>query len=309
MYPKRILLASTRQKAIMTLLVILLATACTGPVVVGTIYEGAAARLAKQAKSYAKFSTAEKNTIDKRFSQYHNWHRATQLPLYTTLIAQITTVLEQQESIDSAQVINWVGRIDHLSAALRHCNPLNRSTKFLANLDDRQVQQISNNLDQMQAERIAKYNVESGTQRKQRRHKEISKWLKRAGLSMNSEQSTLLHNTLAKQISMSRQRQLLWQQWIDQFVAFLKIRTQPNFAAAMNQHIDELWNLTESTYPQQWKSNKDLWSNFFHQFLQLQTTAQRQKMVNKMRKFAITLNKIGAKINTSEEAQCFGKSG
>lgn len=284
---------------------ILLATACTGPMVIGSIYNGASKRISKEMRDYAKFNNAQKKMIDSSFAQYHQWHRTTQLPLYSDFLRDIATQLDSEIKITPATVTQWIKQASEMSMAIRHCNPLNDSNKFWATLSDDQTRQIKQKTADVHTLRVQKYKSETATERSARRHKEILTWSKRAGLKFNSLQSDLLTNTLAQQISLGGQRLLVWQQWTDQFNNLLTTRNNDNFTIRMNNHVHKLWTLTQANYPNEWQTSTDLWTDFLHQFLALQTAKQNQRLQMKTSNMASTLDIISKDTVSSVAPRCF----
>lgn len=286
-----------------------LASACSGPLVIGSIYNSASNRITKEMKSYAKFSKAQKIIIDERFSQYHQWHRVTQLPLYGGLLRDIATQLESNTDIPDTTVQQWLIQINNLSMTLRHCNPLNDSNDFWSTLSDQQISQIKQKTADTHTLRVEKYQSETPSERSARRHKEILTWAKRAGLKFNSMQSDLLAKTLAQQTSLGGQRLFIWQQWTDQFNSLLTTRHTDHFADNMNKHMKSLWTLTQKNYPEEWQSSRELWTDFIHQFLSLQTKKQNQALYKKTTSIATTLDTISKDGPASVIPQCFDASG
>ena len=235
----------------MMLIIFSLLSGCTSTVALGTAYNAVGKSLVKRITDYADFDQQQKKEITRRVTAFHQWHRQQQLPGYRQLLAQIAESIETPDNLTKDSVNQWVQTFRQFSKQLAHCNPLNNSDKLLGELTDQQVQQISFKIRDKQIQRVLAYQSETTTQRLNRRHRELIKWIKRVGLDLSAEQSRQLKMTLSNQISLTPQRHQLWQMWSDNFVHKLRGRSQPGFTSDINKHIASLWDLTERTYPEQ----------------------------------------------------------
>ena len=296
-----------RWRCIVVLSCTLLAGACSGPLVVGKVYNSAAKQSAKQMKGLANFSKPQERTIDQRFAQYHSWHRQQQLPLYSKLLTGIANHIDSEQAVTSAITASWMQQINDFSTELRYCSPLNSSAEFLSKLSDSQVASIALATQKTHTVQVQKFNQENKQSRTQNRQKAISTWAGRAGLKLNKKQKQLLGKTLDQQISLGSQRYYLHQQWIAKFNQLLENRNSTNgdFAPTMNAHIHSLWTLTQDNYPSEWQQSATLWQNFLTEFLQLQTTRQNNALIKKARKFAATLDSLSKQTKNVASPKCF----
>jgi len=276
----------------------------------GTVYNGAAKRSAKQMKSLAKFSQAQKNTIDHRFAQFHSWHRQQHLPLYSKFLTDIADHLDTNQSVSPTVTGAWIQAANQFSIELRRCNPLNGSAEFLSSLSDAQVTSVARERTKTHTERVQKYQRETKQQRALRRHKEITTWASRAGIKVNKQQKALLTETLNRQLSLGSQRYYLQEQWIARFNQLLENRNQStaDFIRALNIHIESLWTLTQDNYPSEWQDSATLWQNFLTKFMQLQTEKQNAKLIEKARKLATTLEALSKQTKDTVSPRCFSLS-
>ena len=281
-----------------------LLSGCTSAVALGTAYNSAGKGVSKRLNSYADFDKTQKKEIKQRVSAFHQWHRQQQLPGYQKLLKQIAQSLENPDTLQKESVDQWVQNFRSFSKQLGQCSPLNNSDQLLVDLTDQQVQQITFKIRDKQIQRVREYQSETTTQRLNRRHNELVKWSKRAGVTMTPEQSHQLKVTLSNQISLTPQRHQLWQMWSDQFVDQLRTRSQPQFATDINQHIASLWNLTEQTYPKQWETNIELWSAYLYQFLKSQSPEQVRKLRKKLNTISNSLENVSSK-QSQHQPRCF----
>ena len=265
---------------------VLLITGCASSIVVRTLYADLDDRSAERFKQYADFTDRQDQWIDRQATQFHRWHRATQLPLYASALQQLGGELSDKHTLSDEDVSRWEQTVRDLTENVRRCHPLNHADDFLINLSDRQVKQIGKHLRNQHNKFRKRYQSESADERLQRRVANITKWAGRLGASFNERQRALLIDTLKRQHSLGEQRMQLRSQWLDRFDDNLKNRRQPGFASRHDALMAEQWRQTEREYPRQWRENEVLWTNFLLQFLSLQTPQQRTTMLDRIAKFA-----------------------
>lgn len=132
-------------------------------------------------------------------------------------------------------------------------------------------------------------------------------WSSRAGIKMNDAQKLLLDNTLSQQTSMGERRFKLWTDWTEQFISLLNDRESEQFPGRVQSHIDNLWNLTERNYPQEWNQNRELWQGFAHAFLNGLSVDQKNALVNNMVSISKTVTTLSKKKSRAKPV-CFRDS-
>lgn len=269
--------------------------ACANSVVLSTVYDRFGTQTAKRFKSYATFNAAQKQEIDAFARSYHSWHRTTQLDRYAILLREMVAEIEGSETLSFEEADNWLQSVRRFSDDMRACNPFNVSAEFLSKLSDKQVEEVAAKMRSNLNERADKYSAESPQERTERRFKDIVKWARRAGVSVNDKQKRLLRETLTEQISMGAQRYGLRRVWTEEFVALLGKRDETAFKANIMQHIDSQWRLTESKYPEDWQSNERLWTGFIKDYINLQEPEQRDAFLAKAISTAATFEKLADK--------------
>ncbi len=272
-----------------------LLVACSSSVVLGKVYDGFGSQMAKRFKSFATFNSTQKQEIDVFAKSYHSWHRTTQLDRYAALLGLMVSDVDASDQLSYEKADNWFQSIRGFSDDMRACNPFNVSAELLAGMSDKQVAQMTTRMRERVTKREQEYLDESPAERIEEQMKSMLKWGPRIGASFNDEQKTLLRKTLTSQISMGAQRYELRHKWIQQFAVILGKREQPGFTADVTHHIDTLWRITETNFPDQWKSNEQLWTVFFKDYINLQTAEQRVAFVERARSTAETLGKLADK--------------
>lgn len=268
---------------------------CTSSVVLGKAYDNFASHLTKRFKSYATFDEQQKAQIASLADSYHSWHRATQLPRYAKLLRQVAADMDSDEPLDIQMAEGWWIAARNFSAEMRQCNPFNVSAELLAGLSEKQIVQVAERLRTIQNEREERYRSESAEERIERRVAEIAKWGRRGGASFNAKQKELLQQTLMSQISLGSQRLQLRRIWLEVFIALLAERNQQSFSGEVTQHIDSMWLLTATNYPDEWADNEQLWTKFLKSYIDLQTDEQRRVFIDKALKTAVTFEKLAVK--------------
>jgi len=273
-----------------------LSVACTSNLVLGTMYNQFGTRSAKQFKSFATFTSSQKNLIDGLAAGYHSWHRSTQLPRYATFLRQIVADIETSQPLAIENSSLWWQNAGAFMDDMRSCNPLNVSADLLAGLSDKQVLQVAARMRDQQTLREDEYSAESADEKIQRRFERIRKWASRSGAGFNSQQDLLLRQTLSDQISLGEQRHELRRAWMEEFIALLNQRHEPEFKNKVTEHIDASWQLTATAFPQQWRDNETLWIAFIADYINLQTDKQREKFIKTALSTAASLDTLSKKV-------------
>ena len=272
-----------------------LLVACSSSVVLGKVYDGFGSQVAKTFKSFATFSSEQKNEIDGFARSYHSWHRTTQLDRYASLLSRMVSDISAGEQLSYDKADNWFQSIRGYSDDMRACNPFNASAELLAGMSDQQVTQMASRMRARVNKREDEYRDESREERIEEQMKAMLKWGPRIGASFNTEQKKLLRKTLSTQVSLGAQRYELRRRWIEEYIIILGTRKQPGFTKDVTRHINTLWRITEANFPDQWKSNEELWTRFFKDYINLQTDQQRAAFVKRARSTAAILKKIAGK--------------
>lgn len=277
------------------LLVAALLSGCGSNMVLGKVYDSFGSQSAKRFKSYAAFDKTQKQQIDSLANSFHSWHRTSQLTQYADFLRQMVSELNSADSLSYSVADGWWQASQTLADELRACNPYNASADLLAGLTDKQVTQIAKRLRDNLNEREDKYRSETPEKRIQRRVKEITKWSSRAGVKFNDQQKKLLQKTLSEQVSLGAQRFELRRVWLEEYVLLLQKRRQPAFRQAITKHIDAAWQLTESNFPNEWRTNEKLWTGFIKEFFNLQVVEQRQAFNARALSIASVFEKLAEK--------------
>ncbi len=293
----------TTRRAVLSLLALMIC-GCTSSVAVGTAYNTAASRFTTTLTDYADFTSGQEKIIDRRVSAFHQWHRENQLRQYLVVMQQLSGMLSKSDAVKPGDVHHLTKTVQELIEQLSKCSPLNSSGAFLQTLSDRQVKQISTKIRDKHAQRVREYESETADERLKKRQKNLAKWSKRAGVTMSDEQQTLLEATLQKQISLSPQRQALWQAWSEQLINQLNNRHSDGFVMQADKHIDSLWRLTANAYPEEWQNNIVLWQEFLFRFIQLMTDEQIKRFTSTIDRLSVTIEKLSNKPGKTK-AECF----
>lgn len=253
-------------------------SACTSSLVLGTAYNAAAKKTADRVKTYADFDKAQQQWIEQSFQSFQQWHRISELPGYSVLLNDVATTLKSGHPIPEQQLDTWVTKVEERTQRARSCSPLAGAAEFLTDMADWQIVQLRETLDANRQKQYEKYKSETAEERQQRRRKLMITWASRAGIKFTNEQKQLLDSTLTQQTSMGDRRFRLWEQWTTEFIDLLEQRDSAQFASRLQSHVDSLWTMTEQSYPQEWKQNRELWQGFAHTLLNDLSVAQKDDL-------------------------------
>lgn len=290
------------------LLMTVVLSACTSTVVVGNIYDRIGSKNAKRFKSYATFNAEQKQQIDYLVASYHSWHRSTQLSGYSQLLRQIASDIGKDEVTTYDVANSWWKTVRSASDEMRRCNPFNAIADLLSRLSDKQVEQMAETLRINHNQREDEYLAQSEAERLERRIEETRQWGKRGGTSFTEKQTAMLRKTLVEQTNLGGRRYQIRRIWLEEFIALLAERNQPDFKGNVNLHIDSVWRLTADSFPDEWARNERLWVEFSKDFVNSQSVGQRESFIDKLLKTAVTLDKVAAK-EVAERAVCHSVQG
>jgi len=272
--------------------------------VLGTLYNGAAGRFADRAKSYADFDKAQQQVIDDSFKKFHKWHRVSEMPLYSALMDNFAKALVSGNPIQQDQIQQWFDTLQERTTRGRECSPINGAAEFFAEMTDWQIQQMDRKLKSNRQKQFDRFQSESVEERRTRRLATMVKWASRAGVNLSDKQKKSIDTVLSQQTTMGTRRFKLWEDWTTQFIQILEGRGKEQFASNIQSHISDLWNLTETNYPEEWKQNQDLWLDFAHSFLNDLTSKQKSSLASTVSSISQTTASVARK-KSRTEAVCF----
>jgi hypothetical protein len=288
--------ASRAARVGMVVISSLLLAACTSSLVLGTAYNAAANRAADRVKTYADFDSEQKQWIEQAFKRFQQWHRTSELPVYSGFLRNVATTLQTDQPVSRIQLDDWFNTVQTRSQRARACSPISGATGFLIDMADWQIDQLHKKLTDNRQERYDEYKEETADERRERRHDTIVTWASRSGVKLNDQQQALLKTTLSKQTSMGDRRFKLWQDWTSQFIELLRRRDTEQFPQQVQAHIDSLWDITQKNYPEEWNQNRELWMDFAQTLLNDLSADQRSALVGRLSSVAdsaMTLSRKG----------------
>lgn len=255
-----------------------------------------------------EFTEVQTAEFDQIADNFHFWHRKSELPVYAELLSNIQKSIRARKATSREDVAQWLKQSETFTRSFRACHPINFSNNIIRTLTDEQLAAIKVKRSMRQQERRKRYFDETPDQRVKRRGDTILKWIGRTGLQLNDKQQAMLRETLASQISLRTQFFTLSTDWNIRLYAILDDRDSPELEARMETHLDELWHLLERAHPDEWKQNRDLWTDFALRLIKSFSGEQRTYTSGWIRKMGKTLQNVSRRNPTpnqfSEETGC-----
>lgn len=274
------------------LALVLLVCGCTNSkLIIGPLYNQLDDQIRKEFNKLARFNEQQKTAFEASLSAYHVWHRQSELPQYAALLKTIASSIRQQGTTQSS-VANWIHQIEEHSMAARRCHPVNFSINLIKSLNDSQLDYIEARFRREQTKNRERYDSDTAEERVQRRLKKMQKWAGRLDLKFTQEQRSIVGSALRRQISLRTQYYDLTAKWNRDFFNLARNQSMPNYKQLMHSHFDRLWTLLESSHPQQWSANRELWQKTAFEFEQSLTDNQRIKFSRWISRLADTLISI-----------------
>lgn len=238
------------------------------------------------------FNKEQVASFEQRLGTFHVWHRQSELPQYAALLREVVTSINTPGNTTEDQIGEWVAKSETHTQALRECHPINYSYDLIKTLTDDQINFIQRRFANERRKNRGKYFGETQEQRIERRHQNIIKWVGRLDFEFTNKQELMLKQTLQKQVSLRKQYYKLSDRWKRKLFVLAKRQESPTYKRDMEAHVQSLWTLLEDAYTSEWDSNRRLWRQFGHQFVESLTGDQRKKASIWLGRLADTLESI-----------------
>jgi len=277
-------------------------TACSNsPIFINPIYNRLDDQIMKSFERLTDFDATQTAEFNRIANNFHYWHRKNELPVYAALLNDIQKSIRARKSTQRQDVTDWLLRSESFTQSFRACHPVNFSNNIIRSLSDEQLQTIKEKRQTRQAEFREKYFAETKEERIKRRSNNIIKWVSRTGLQLNDKQKKLLRETMAKQTSLRTQYFALYADWNQRLYKILDARQSKELDSRMAAHMNELWHLLENAHPNEWRENRELWSDFVFQLINSFTGEQRTYVSSWLKKMGKTLLNVSRRSATPPE--------
>jgi len=277
-------------KVLFSAIALMTVVACgNSKLLLGPLYNRLDNQIRKEFNKLGDFTKEQKSEFELRLQTYHLWHRRQQLPRYAALIDEIVSVVSEEGATTDIDIRRWFASVEGYSMAARSCHPINYSFNFMKSLTDKQVNYVEARFANEQRKNKERYNSRTREERLQRRFSFIVKWTGRAGFKFTDEQKTMLKTALREQISLRKQYWALSGQWNKDFFNLARKQQSPDYDPLMAKQLNKLWNLLEDNEKETWSANRQLWNQFFIDFVKTATPRQRSWFDGWASKFARTL--------------------
>lgn len=261
-------------------------------VIISPLYNRLDDQMRKGFENLGEFTQPQENEVNRLLTNFHYWHRHTELPRYATLLSTLQASVSTPGATTEADVTQWLQQSESFTRAFRECHPVNYANGVIRTLTDDQLISIHQSLIKRRAAFRLKYENETKDERVERRSANIIKWASRVGFDFTEEQTNLLNTTFQRQVSLRQQYFALSDAWRDDLFLLLEERDSTGFDQNMATHLDALWHLLERAHPEQWQANRDIWGEFALDFINSLTDAQRRYASGWIGKMGQTLIKV-----------------
>jgi hypothetical protein len=270
-----------------------LVSACANnPAIFSLFYERMDDSIMRQFAEYADFNDQQRAWIEQVTSEWHAWHRRSELPRYAALLRAIQQRLGAPEPVSHADVEQWFVRLESLGRALRECNPLHQAAPFLKGLSDGQVAQIARHIDQQYEEDKAELVHRSGDQYHRRRYDAMRAWFARVAFKLDERQAQILRETIAAEHDLRADELEAGRRWSAELLRLLEHRSKPDFEPRVTAHLQALAAVSESVEPAKRRASRELWVNAIARLMSGQTAEQREAFSHWLAATAETLDTV-----------------
>jgi len=287
------ILRSPLRRLAATLVPALALGACTnGKLVVGSLYNRLDDRMMEQFAELGDFEERQRALFEERVGTFHVWHRRTELPAYARLIEDVAASIADPGRTSVEDIERWGERVERRAIAARECHPVNFSFELMRSLEDEQLDQIETTLARKREERRDRYDSRTPEERVERRVRNVGKWSKRIGVELTAAQNAMLRTAFTRQTSLRTEYFALSDRWRAEFFHLAREQESPDYEGRIAAHLDELWSLLESEYPEQWERNRRLWAETGLRLVASLDTEQRATLSAWLAKMGETLGAI-----------------
>jgi hypothetical protein len=184
---------------------------------------------------YADLDAGQKTLRSQEIARFLQWHRSEELPVYARELRQIAAGLDHPVTLQ--QIEQEARRAEHLWARVAaQARP--GFCRVLRTLNDRQAEQVLDQLDKEQREYTEKF-VEPPRERRRRdEEKRVAKSVKRWTGSLNARQEAAIREWIERPDDLVE----LWQQqreaWRGHLASALEQRQAPDACAAFDKLLD-----------------------------------------------------------------------
>ena len=247
---------------------------------------------------YIDLNREQKAFFKREFRQLHQWHRQTQLPIYTTYLQQLQTALSAETVTPEMlhqQAIEMQGLIDN---SKREVVPA--LAQLLASLSAKQRSGLLQNL-QTETEKYQKKNTHKTPEKSLKaRQKSMGKFVKNwlGPLTKNQkEQIQQWSQQVQSTLDMDVRQQQLWQQ---KFSVALGASEQEEIATFLDRYLLDDSSLWQQDYRLRVTENRRLTRELLSNLLNSRTNKQRRKLNKKLHNLAEDFQQLAGKTATRQ---------
>ncbi len=238
----------------------LLLSACTNSkMIISPLYNRLDDRIRSEYNKLGDFNEEQTAAFEEALGTFHVWHRQSELPRYAELLGQIADTIAKPGATTAADVKSWMQRAEAHSLEARQCYPANFLAGTVRTLSDEQLTRIERRFKSERTKNRKRYDSRTPEERVEFRLERLEKWLGRIQLDLTAKQLSALQDSLSQQISLRKQYYALSDQWNRRLFNLARQQEAADYEARLQDHMDSLWSLLESNYPQQWQANRELW--------------------------------------------------
>ena len=177
---------SARRSSLL-LLCLLLGACSNSPVFINPLYNRLDDQIMTSFERLTEFDDAQTAEFEAIATNFHYWHRKSELPVYAALLEDVQKTIRSRKSTQREDVARWLKTSEGFTRSFRACHPINFSNGIIRSLTDEQLEAIKIKRNARQVEFRQKYYEEKPEARRKRRGDSIIKWISRIGLQLTEK--------------------------------------------------------------------------------------------------------------------------
>ena len=287
-------LSTSLLKAIIIGIIVILGACTNSKLLLTPLYNQLDNQLDRTLLSLVDLDKQQKQELTQLTDTFHAWHRQSELPRYSTFLASLANKLNDKPNTASIELPEQlILTVRELREAVFTCHPINYAADLLKSLSNTQIDQFQAAYLERQQERRDDIRQLNEAQRIKKATKNAKKWIARANLTLNAEQSAVLREAISKQMRPDTAFVEDLDKWSEHFFKLLRQHNPiDNFEEQYALAIQQRWQLFESANPEVVQKNRSLWLNYTKELVASLTPKQRSRFSKWLRKMASTLADI-----------------
>lgn len=263
--------------------IILLSSACSSEFMIRTMYADFGDTFVDDVHEYADFDGSQSQMIENVASELHEWHRTTQLPIYSQFLRDTANDSANGLLVQRENLVGKLERLEHAMQAMENA-PWPLLGDLFSSLSLEQIAQIEESL----AEELNEMQREVGRSQSGRGLKKMRReqqaeieglFTDVLDVPLNKTQKSRI-KTMVEEWSGDLSEEIqLESQWNSQFIELLqRLNSESVSFETVLDHLTSYGSLQENAMPEQTEEDREILLDGLHDIIKSMNNEQHQRM-------------------------------